>query len=461
MSIVGAFMVPHPPMIVPEVGRGSEKQIEKTIEAYRKVAKEIAALKPETVIISSPHSVMYSDYFHISPGVNATGSFADFGAKDVKFEVKYDAEFVNLLANKAASTGFPAGCLGEKKKELDHGTMVPLWFILKEYRDFKLVRTGLSGFDLLKHYEYGMMIKETVEELDRRVVYVASGDLSHKLQSYGPYGYADEGPAYDERIMDVCSGARFGELFDFDENFCNKAAECGHKSFVIMAGALDGEAVDAKQYSHEDVTGVGYGICSFTPKGEDAGRHFLKDRLQYEDEKLKEKKDRSDAYVKLARASAEYFVRNGKIMDVPEWVPDEILNRKAGAFVSIHKFGSLRGCIGTIVSTKKNLAEEIIRNAVSAVSEDNRFDPVEVDELNWLDINVDVLSEPERIDSEEQLDVKRYGVIVRSGYKQGLLLPDLEGVDTVEEQIKIAMRKGGIAPGSNIDLYRFEVIRHY
>ena len=306
-----------------------------------------------------------------------------------------------------------------------------------------------------------MMIKETVEELDRRVVYVASGDLSHKLQSYGPYGYADEGPAYDERIMDVCSGARFGELFDFDENFCNKAAECGHKSFVIMAGALDGEAVDAKQYSHEDVTGVGYGICSFTPKGEDAGRHFLKDRLQYEDEKLKEKKDRFDAYVKLARASAEYFVRNGKIMDVPEWVPDEILNRKAGAFVSIHKFGSLRGCIGTIVSTKKNLAEEIIRNAVSAVSEDNRFDPVEVDELNWLDINVDVLSEPERIDSEEQLDVKRYGVIVRSGYKQGLLLPDLEGVDTVEEQIKIAMRKGGIAPGSNIDLYRFEVIRHY
>ncbi|MBP5533120.1 MAG: AmmeMemoRadiSam system protein A, partial [Lachnospiraceae bacterium] len=203
MSIVAAFMVPHPPMIVPEVGRGSEKQIEKTIDSYKRVAKEIAALKPETVIISSPHSVLYSDYFHISPGVKATGSFAEFGAKDVKFEVKYDAELVNLLARNAERTGFPAGCLGEKKKELDHGTMVPLWFILKEYQDFKLVRTGLSGFDLLKHYEYGMMIKEAVEELDRRVVYIASGDLSHKLQSYGPYGYAEEGPVYDEHIMDV------------------------------------------------------------------------------------------------------------------------------------------------------------------------------------------------------------------------------------------------------------------
>ena len=164
--------------------------------------------------------------------------------------------------------------------------------------------------------------------------------------------------------------------------------------------------------------------------------------------------------MKLARASAEYFVKYKKVMEVPQWVPDEILNRKAGAFVSIHKFGYLRGCIGTILSTKKNLAEEIIRNAVSAVSEDNRFDPVEENELNWLDINVDVLSEPERIDSEEQLDVKRYGVIVRSGYKQGLLLPDLEGVDTVERQIAIARQKAGIGPREPVKLQRFEVVRH-
>ena len=460
MSIIAAYMVPHPPMIIPAVGKGSEKQIVKTIEAYEKVADEIAGLKPDTIIISSPHSIMYSDYFHISPGTEATGSFAEFRASEVKIKVRYDAELVNLLANKAMYSGFPAGCLGEKKKELDHGTMVPLWFVMKKYSDFKLVRTGLSGFDLLKHYEYGLMIKEAVEELGRRAVYIASGDLSHKLQEYGPYGFAKEGPEYDERIMDVCSHARFGELFDFDANFCEKAAECGHKSFVIMAGALDGIAVDAVQYSHEDVTGVGYGICSFIPKGADENRHFLDQRLTDEENILKEKIEKSDAYVKLARASAEYYVKNKKVMEVPEWIPDELLENKAGAFVSIHKFGSLRGCIGTILPTRKNLAEEIIRNAVSAVSEDNRFDPVEADELKWLDINVDVLSEPERIESEKQLDVKKYGVIVQSGYKRGLLLPDLDGVDTVEQQISIAMRKGGIAKGSNIDLYRFEVVRH-
>ena len=461
MSIIAAFMVPHPPMIVPEVGRGSEKQVEKTIKAYEKVAEEIAALKPQTIIISSPHSVMYSDYFHISPGAGASGSFADFGAPGVKFDVEYDQELVNVLADKAERAGFPAGTLGEKRAELDHGTMVPLWFILKKYKDFKLVRTGLSGYDLLKHYEYGMMIKDTVEELDRKVVYVASGDLSHKLQEYGPYGFAEEGPVYDKRIMDVCSGARFGELFDFDENFCEKAAECGHKSFVIMAGALDGKAVEATEYSHEDVTGVGYGICSFIPKGEDEGRRFLSARLKSVQAELEQKRAKSDAYVKLARESAEYFVKNGDVMPLPDWVPDELLKARTGAFVSVHKFGALRGCIGTIAATQKNLAQEIIHNAVSAVSKDPRFEPVTQDELKYLDINVDVLGEAEPIKSKAELDVKKYGVIVQSGYKRGLLLPDLDGVDTVEQQVDIARRKGGIAPGEDVELFRFEVVRHY
>ena len=461
MSIIAAFMVPHPPMIVSDVGRGSEKQIEKTIKAYEKVADEIARLKPETIIISSPHSVMYSDYFHISPGKRATGSFAEFGAPQVSFDVEYDDELINLLSDKAEASDFPAGTLGEKKKELDHGTMVPLWFILKKYKEFKLVRTGLSGYDLLKHYEYGMLIKETVDVLGRKVVYVASGDLSHKLQEYGPYGFAEEGPVYDSRIMDVCSNARFGELFNFDESFCEKAAECGHKSFVIMAGTLDGKDVQATQYSHEDVTGVGYGICSFIPKEEDETRHFLNIRLKAVENELEQKRQKSDAYVKLARDSAEYFVKNGDVMSLPDWVPDELLNVKSGAFVSIHKFGALRGCIGTIAATKKNLALEIIQNAVSAVSSDPRFKPVTEDELKYLDINVDVLSEAESIKSKAELDVKKYGVIVQSGYKRGLLLPDLEGVDTVEQQVVIAKRKGGIGSGDKVDLFRFEVVRHY
>ncbi len=460
MPIVGAFMVPHPPLIIPDVGKGSERQVAKTIESYEKVAERIAELKPETIIISSPHSVMYADYFHISAGRGARGSFSDFGAGNVTFNVDYDSDLVEHINNMASKEHFPAGFMGEKNPSLDHGTMVPLYYIMKKYTDFKLIRTGLSGLDLFVHYEYGMLLKKAVNDLDRRVVFVASGDLSHKLQDYGPYGYAPEGPQYDERIMDVAKRAAFGEMLDFDENFCDKAAECGHRSFVIMAGALDGEDVATTVYSHEDITGVGYGICSFIPYGKSESRHFLDVKFREKEGALMEQRENSDDYVKLARASLEYFVKNGKAMEVPEWAPLETLTNQAGAFVSVHKMGQLRGCIGTILPTKDNLAEEIIGNAISAASRDHRFNPITEDELKWLDINVDVLTEPERIASIDELDVKKYGVIVESGYKRGLLLPDLEGVDTVEDQVDIARRKGGILPSESIQLYRFEVVRH-
>ena len=449
MAIVGAFMVPHPPMIVPEVGKGSEKQISATTAAYTRVAEEIAALAPETIILSSPHATMYRDYFHISPGSQARGSFGSFRVPEVKFREEYDTELVKTIERIAQGQGFPAGTKGQREPALDHGTMVPLYFIRQAYQNFKLVRIGLSGLPLREHYMLGQIIQSAVEETGRRAVYVASGDLSHKLQSYGPYGFAEEGPQYDARIMDVCGRGAFGELFDFDEDFCDRAAECGHRSFVIMAGALDGVAVEATPLSHEDVTGVGYGICTFHPVGPDDSRRFLDAG-----------KESKDPFVRLARASLESYVRQRQVIQVPEGLPAELTQRRAGAFVSIHKHGQLRGCIGTIAPTRESLAEEIIHNAISASTRDPRFYPVTPDELDDLEINVDVLGEPEEIRSEAELDVKRYGVIVSNGLRRGLLLPDLEGVDTVAQQVAIARQKAGIGAGELVKLQRFEVVRH-
>ena len=460
MSILAAFMVPHPPMIVPDIGRGSEAQIRETTAAYERVAEEIAALRPETILITSPHSVMYSDYFHISPGRKAKGSFASFKAGHVKFTEEYDEELADRISLLGLERHFPAGTMGERDPKLDHGTMVPLWFIRQKYDGFRIVRIGLSGLPLTDHYTFGQMIRESVEAAGRDVVLVASGDLSHKLQSYGPYGYAPEGPAYDERIMDVCGRAAFGELLQFDEVFCEKAAECGHRSFVIMAGAFDGMAVKAEALSHQDVTGVGYGICTFYPEGADEGRHFLEQHLKQLEDQLRESAEKSDPYVRLARQSLESYIRDRKRISVPDGLPDEMLHTRAGAFVSIHKHGKLRGCIGTIEPTTGSVAQEIIRNAVSASTQDPRFDPITEDELKWLEINVDVLGKPEKITSMDELDVKRYGVIVSCGFRRGLLLPDLEGVDTPEQQISIAMQKGGIKAGEKYTLERFEVIRH-
>ena len=461
MSLLAAFMVPHPPLIVPAIGKGGEKQIEETTRAYEQVADEAAALCPDTVIITSPHAVMYSDYFHISPGRGAEGSFARFGAPEVRFSETYDVELVERLCALAEADDLPAGTLGERDPALDHGTMVPLWFLRRKYPGGKLVRIGLSGMPLVDHYRLGQLIARAAEETGRRAVLIASGDLSHKLREDGPYGFAPDGPEYDRRIMDVCGRAAFGELFDFDETFCDKAAECGHRSFVIMAGALDGMRVKATVLSHQDVTGVGYGVCTFYPEGEDANRCFLDAYYEKQTEACRRQAEAADPYVRLARASIAAWVTRRARISLPENLPEEMTSRRAGAFVSIHKNGQLRGCIGTISATRESVAEEIAANAVSACSRDPRFRPVTVDELRYLDISVDVLGEPEPVASPAELDVKRYGVIVSCGTRRGLLLPDLEGVDTVEEQIRIARQKGGIGEHEPFCLQRFEVVRHH
>lgn len=163
--------------------------------------------------------------------------------------------------------------------------------------------------------------------------------------------------------------------------------------------------------------------------------------------------------VKLARQSLEHYLRTNTMLSAPtELTPD--LRGQAGAFVSLKKDGELRGCIGTFGPTQSTVAEEIIVNAVSAGTMDPRFFPIELDELTELEISVDILNEPERADSLDELDPKEYGVIVRRGRRSGLLLPDLEGLDSVEEQVAIAMQKAGIRPDEEIELYRFTVTRY-
>ncbi len=460
MSIISAYMVPHPPLIVPEIGKGQEQAIEHTIKAYHEAAQRIGREQPDTIILFSPHQVMYTDYFHISPGKGAKGDFANFRAGNVKMEVSYDTEFVKKLCELTDNVFFPAGTDGEREKQLDHGTMVPLYFVNQYWKNYRLVRIGLSGLPLIMHYKLGSYIQKTAEMLDRKVVLIASGDLSHRLKEDGPYGYQKEGPEYDRRIMDVMEQGAFGELLSFSEDFCEKAGECGHRSFTTMAGALDQTGVLPEKLSYEGPFGVGYGICCYKVTGSDPSRDF---RAQYEAEQKKQLlqlRQNEDCYIRLARTTIDTYVRTGNIIDVPQDLDKEMSHRRAGVFVSIKEDGRLRGCIGTIQAVQTSIAEEIITNAISASTRDPRFSPIEPWELDRLTISVDVLGEKEKIDSPERLDPKRYGVIVTKGHKRGLLLPNLEGVDTVEKQIAIAKRKAGIREDDPVELERFEVIRH-
>ena len=459
MSILASFIVPHPPLIIPNIGKGSEKQVSKTISAYKEIAKQVASLNPETIIISSPHAPMYSDCFYISNSPTLTGNLANFGAKEISFTEEVDTKLVDEITELAKKHHFPV-YKDIPSVPLDHGTMIPLYFIREELPKCLIIVIGLSTLPLITNYQMGTIIKEAVNNLNRNVVYIASGDLSHKLQEYGPYGFATEGPIYDKKIMDICRTSNFYELLTFKSSFLEKAAECGHRSFTIMAGCFDGQEIESNVLSHEDITGVGYGVCSFYPKETNSNRRFLKKYLQEESLRLEKIKKSSDSYVNLAFESLKYYFDTKQKMSIPPNLPEEMLTNKAGVFVSLYKFDTLRGCIGTILPTTNTIAEEIINNSLSAALNDYRFPPLTKEELKWLEITVYILKEPEPISSLDMLDVHKYGIIVTHGLKRGVLLPDLDGVDTIKKQIAIAKEKASIKPNEDCKIERFEVIKH-
>ncbi|MBU1145794.1 MAG: AmmeMemoRadiSam system protein A [Firmicutes bacterium] len=461
MSLIGAFVVPHPPLIVPEIGKGEQSRIQKTIDSYKAIAKKIALLKPETIIITTPHSVLYSDYIHISPEPKAKGSFKDFGAPSIQFEVDYDETLIKMISSLATSKNIAAGTKGEKSTVLDHATMVPLYFVNQYYNNFKLVRISLSGLSDSTHYQFGMCINEAVQQSKKRVVLISSGDLSHKLTEDGPYGFAKEGPIFDKKVTNALSNGDFMELFSFDEDFLEKTAECGLRSFLMLAGALDGKSIESELLSYEGPFGVGYAIASFKILKEDKSRQFGLLFEKQESSKLRLLREKEDSFVKLARKSLEYYIHTHKKLDCPINLEEELLKEKAGVFVSLKMDNRLRGCIGTIYPTTKCIAYEIIQNAISAGTQDPRFPPVLASELSKLVISVDVLGKKEAISSLEELDVLRYGVIVSSKGKSGLLLPNLSGITTPFMQVQIALQKAGINKEESYSMERFEVIRHH
>ncbi len=451
-KITGTFIFPHPPIMVEEVGKGEARRVASSIEGALEASGRIAVIRPETIVIITPHGTLLRDAMTISADERLEGSLARFGAAEVELSFDNDLELVDKIMEQADKKGAYCIPMQEDVKKtyrlepgLDHGAMVPLYFVNKKYMGFKLVHITYSLLSRDQHYKLGIAIRDAVRELDREVVVIASGDLSHRLTEDAPAGFDPRGSEFDKKYMELIKAGAVKELLSMPDDLLETAGECAYNSTVVLMGCLDGCSVNGEVLSYEGPFGVGYCIAQLH-EGANEEKNGSKS---------------SDPYVKLAIDTLETYVRTGKQISIPENLPCEMLRERAGVFVSLKKFGELRGCIGTIGPTTINIAMEIIQNAISAGTRDPRFFPIEEDELSDLIYSVDVLKEPEPIKSKEELDVKRYGVIVRSGRRSGLLLPNLEGVDTVDYQVDIALQKAGIRSNEAYTMERFEVIRHY
>ncbi|HHW31504.1 MAG TPA: AmmeMemoRadiSam system protein A [Clostridiaceae bacterium] len=466
-GIAAAYVFPHPPLAVPGVGKGSEKGAQKTIDAMVRAAESIRKDNPDTIIVTTPHGPVFQDFIYINTSKRLAGDLSRFGDRNTRLEFENNLDLVQRIINRAQKEGLPAGGLDDSiarkfhiSGELDHGVLVPLYFVSNVLKNVKLVQISIAGLPFEELYKFGICIGKAAEETEGKTVFIASGDLSHRLSKDSPYEYSPKGREFDNLVVEAFKNLDVEKLLTLKESFCEEAGECGLRSFLMMFGALDGYELKSEVYSYEGPFGVGYSVASFNVLGKNDSDSVLKrvrEKYFHEIEKIREAED---FRVRLARLALEEYVRNKKVIKIPDWIPDELLNEKAGVFVSIKKQGQLRGCIGTIAPTRKNIAEEIIYNAISSGTRDGRFYPVEEEELDKLIYSVDILKEPEPIRSIDELDVKKYGVIVRSGYRTGLLLPNLEGINTPEEQVEIALKKAGIKPHEKFDMERFEVVRY-
>ena len=271
MGIIAAYAMPHPPLIVPAVGRGDERRIQDTVDACKQVANEIAALAPDLVVITSPHAPYFRDAFHITTDERLTGDMAQFGAPKTRVEAACDVEFSRALIGKLEQAGVPTVNSGQYPYGMDHATFVGLHFLRDAYQGESastfvpcpIVRMGLSQLSFETHRQVGRAVAALAEETGKLVAFLASGDLSHKLKEDGPYGFAPEGPAFDAEIGEIFSSGDLEGLFQFDPAFADAAAECGLRSFQIMAGAIEGLGFTSELLALEGPFGVGYGTAAF------------------------------------------------------------------------------------------------------------------------------------------------------------------------------------------------------
>lgn len=455
-AIVFSGIAPHPPIMVPEVGHEAIVEVQSSIAAMGELTRRLIASGAETVVLVSPHAPLNPRAFVAYDGPDLYGDFGNFRAPETTVEAPLDEELLGAIAQEAKTKNYDV--LSLRSCELDHGTAVPLYFLLRNGWQGQVVALGYTFLTNEDHLHFGACVSNAADKVGRPVALVASGDLSHRLKPEAPAGYNPTAHLFDEEVVAALSANSPERIINIDQELRKVAGECGYRSMLVALGATQQLAPSCEVLSYEAPFGVGYLVAQITnQKGRSRWASTPKEcEVAMDQPPLEEGRQLPT----LARATVETFVLTGRAPKPPA-NESGLLAERAACFVSIKtRDGDLRGCIGTIEPSRNTLGAEVVANALGAATRDPRFKPITVNELSQLRYSVDVLSTPEPAEFED-LDARVYGVIVEDerGNRRGLLLPDLEGIDTPRRQIEIASRKAGIPLGVPVKLSRFRVER--
>ncbi|MDI9370444.1 MAG: AmmeMemoRadiSam system protein A [Synergistaceae bacterium] len=422
---------PHPPIIIPQVGGGREQEASDTIEGMKKLSELTGRNAPDNLLVLSPHAD-FAGGLTLSLAERYSGDFSRFMAPSVRLSYDGAPEEGEQMAD-FLNDDFHIVARRYGECPLDHGSLVPLFFLKGSPR---LVVANPIGLSPAEAFSLGQALAETRPGGSWGLL--ASGDLSHRVIPGAPAGYSPFGEKFDGMIVEAFENNDPGDLLSLGMREIGEAGECGLRSALVFLGLGANRSI--RNLSYEAPFGVGYATAF-------ASLH---------------------AAPSLARTVIEEGVRFGrknaldaasKFASFPE------LKEEAACFVTLKTHsdadvdGSLRGCIGTILPSCATLLEEIAENALSAATRDPRFPPVRVEELDSISVSVDILSRPERVAGTESLDPGIFGVVVEKDGLRGVLLPNLDGVDRVEQQLSIAAQKAGIHSLDDARISRFSVHR--
>lgn len=482
-NILRYYLMPHPPLIIPSIGEGGEFEIQRTIDACNCVGKEIQELKPETIVIVSPHGTKFSDAISISNGEKIRGNLKEFKDSQITIEKHIDRQFNQKLEEICKYDNIPVVLYDSnllkkfhREYKLDYASIIPMYFIEKFYKNYKIVQITYNNLSDVQLYKFGMAIKQTAKSLDRSVVFIDSMNLSKILTDEEKYQDSndeinldtdidtdidtDDKINFDTELISNLENGDVKSIFNIDKSKINDAVENELKSILIMLGAMDLEKINTQVMSYETDYKSSYSVIKFDNTKKDKSK--LESIISMKEEILNKANKISSCqnpYVKLSRDSLNHYFTTNHLMAVPHNIPCELKQNQSGVFVSLIKEGELRGCVGTTLPETDSIAQEIIRNTIQAATRDYRFSKITLEELNNIEISIDIISRPSQA-TKEELNPKKYGILVTQGSKKGVVLPNSPGINTVNAQIKLACKRANININENYELEKFETNRY-
>jgi MEMO1 family protein len=430
-----AALMPHPPILIPAVGRDRLADVQTSLGAMRELSRAVVATQPDSVVVISPHSPRAPFAFGVWTCAELRGSFAPFNAPDATVSLPTDREFVEALARTGIHLNSITG------GALDHGAMVPLWFLAEAGWRGPTVVLSLNHPGAGGIHDLGRAIAAAAKALGRKIALIASGDMSHRLIPGAPAGFEPTAKEFDARFVSLLREHAYRDIERINPVLQARAAEDVVDSTAVAMAATEWRAEGGRVLSYEGPFGVGYTVAVLYAADADDSDESTHGRV----------------LPRIARRAAEAAFARDPLSPPPP--RGDYLQQNTGVFVTIKTSGGrLRGCMGSLQrAATPNVVAETWRNSRLAAFNDPRFPKVTPVELHNLRFEVSVLHSFEEIATQHLLDPLRYGVIVSTADgRRATLLPGIVGIETIEQQWRTVCQKGGIAHDETVRIIRYQ-----